>query len=87
MKCPEFERLVVLAEAEELSKPDREGLRDHARTCPHCAEFAQDMRAVEYLLKRERPQAPPEGFAAQVMARIRLVSASGETEADWQIRT
>ena len=80
MKCSEFERLVVLVEEEELAGQEREDLREHARTCPRCAEFARDMQRVAILLRRERPAAPPAGFAQRVMARIRLVQATGQAE-------
>jgi uracil-DNA glycosylase len=85
MKCEEFEQLIVLAQEEDLSARDREDLRDHARACPRCAEFAQDMRAVTHLLQRNRPQAPPPGFEQSVMARIRLVQSAGGVSASWEI--
>ena len=84
MRCREFERLVVLAEDEELSGQEREGLREHARTCPRCEEFARDMQTVTILLHRERPAPPPVGFEQRVMARIRLAQASGRVDSGWQ---
>ena len=80
MKCRQFERLVVLAEASELTARQRQSMHEHGEACPRCCEFARDMRTVQGLLKGAPAAPPPADFEKNVMERIRLARATGERQ-------
>lgn len=51
MKCPKAQDLIALDVEGDLAEKQAPALRDHLAACPACAEFAQEMRESQWMLK------------------------------------
>jgi len=51
MKCPKAQNLIALDVEGDLAEKQAPALRDHLAACPACAEFAQEMRESQWMLK------------------------------------
>ena len=77
MNCRRAQKLFSPWLDGELTEKEERALSEHLAACPACAARAAGLQEITAALRQGRFRAvPPEGFAAGVMARIRL-----ETEA------
>jgi len=51
MKCLKAQNLIALDVEGDLAEKQAPALRDHLAACPACAEFAQEMRESQWMLK------------------------------------
>jgi anti-sigma factor RsiW len=51
MKCPKAQNLIALDVEGDLAEKQAPALRHHLAACPACAEFAQEMRESQWMLK------------------------------------
>ncbi|WP_165859216.1 anti-sigma factor family protein [Desulfofundulus salinus] len=72
MKCREARQLFYPWLDGELAKEEARRLQEHLRECPACAGELADWQAITLALRgMSRAVAPPEGFSAQVMSRLK----------------
>lgn len=70
MDCDSARRLVELEVEGALDADGVRALDEHARGCPGCAAFRAEILAIDRILLDERLEHAPEGFAAEVMAKV-----------------
>ncbi len=72
MKCREARQLFYPWLDGELGKEEARRLQEHLQECPACAEELAGWQVIASALKgMSRAAAPPEGFSAQVMSRLK----------------
>lgn len=63
MRCKKCEKLIQRMLDGDLAQEEREDVMSHIESCPGCASYYEDMRAMRGML-REPDREPPEGFRA-----------------------
>lgn len=72
MKCREARQLFYPWLDGEVAEEEARRLQEHLRECPACAGELADWQAITLALRgMSRAVAPPEGFSAQVMSRLK----------------
>ncbi|WP_353928599.1 anti-sigma factor family protein [Desulfofundulus kuznetsovii] len=72
MKCREARQLFYPWLDGEVAEEEARRLQEHLRECPACAGELADWQAITLALRgMSKPVAPPEGFSAQVMSRLK----------------
>ncbi|MDQ0285059.1 hypothetical protein J2Z49_000149 [Desulfofundulus luciae] len=92
MKCREARQLFYPWLDGELANEEARYLQEHLRECPACAGEVAEWQAITMaLMGMSRAVAPPEGFSAQVMSRLKeslsgkAACSAGDTPAGSQL--
>ena len=76
--CEEYEALISDFLDGELSAEDRAEVAEHLASCPACQQYFDDLVAMHDAFDQIEEVPVPEGFAEQLMARVRETPQSEE---------
>ncbi|MGI5963368.1 MAG: zf-HC2 domain-containing protein [Lawsonibacter sp.] len=69
--CEEYEQLLSAQLDGELSQEDEVRLKEHLTECPACRELEMELQQIHAAFPELEELSPPDGFAQEVMAKIR----------------